>query len=107
MMNDKVSSAEIYKDVNERRRMYFSGKDGRIFSGWSKSRSILGDSSRAYYISIVGNPAISVPCAFSKGGLPIGIQIIGRHNADLSVLQMGYAFEQLTKIGSQRPAIAE
>jgi len=35
-----------------------------------------------YYISIVGNPAISMPCAFSDSGLPIGIQIVGRHNDD-------------------------
>ncbi len=59
----------------------------------------------AYYISVIGNPALSVPCAFSKSGLPIGIQIVGRHNADLSVLQMGYAFEQATKIGNKRPAV--
>jgi len=57
----------------------------------------------AYYISVIGNPALSVPCAFSKSGLPIGIQIVGRHNADLSVLQMGYAFEQATNIGKRRP----
>lgn len=58
-----------------------------------------------YYISIVGNPALSVPCAFSKSGLPIGLQIVGRYNADFSVLQMGYAFEQATRIGKQRPKI--
>jgi len=50
---------------------------------------------------------LSVPCAFSKSGLPIGIQIVGRHNADLSVLQMGFAFEQATNIGSQRPTIVK
>jgi amidase len=61
----------------------------------------------AYYISVVGNPALSVPCAFSKSGLPIGIQIVGRHNADLSVLQMGFAFEQATNIGKHRPKIVE
>ena len=61
----------------------------------------------AYYISIVGNPALSVPCAFSKSGLPIGLQIVGRQNADLSVLQMGFAFEQSTKIGRQRPKVIE
>jgi amidase len=61
----------------------------------------------AYYISMVGNPAISVPCAFSKNGLPIGIQIVGRHNADLSVLQMGFAFEQATLIGKRRPGVAD
>jgi amidase len=58
-----------------------------------------------YYISVVGNPALSVPCAFSKNGLPIGMQIVGRRNADLSVLQMGFAFEQATKIGDKRPGI--
>ena len=59
----------------------------------------------SYYISIVGNPALSVPCAFSKNGLPIGLQIVGRHNADFSVLQMGFAFEQATHVGNQRPKI--
>ena len=59
----------------------------------------------AYYISTVGNPAISVPCAFSSSGLPIGIQIVGRHNDDWSVLQMAYAFEQATNIGKRRPSV--
>ena len=57
----------------------------------------------AYYISTVGNPAMSVPCAFSESGLPIGIQIVGRHNDDWRVLQMGYAFEQATNVGKRRP----
>ncbi len=59
----------------------------------------------AYYISVVGNPAMSVPCAFSPDSLPIGIQIVGRHNDDLGVLQMGYAFEQATHVGKKRPSI--
>jgi amidase len=59
----------------------------------------------AYYISAVGNPAISVPCAFSEGNLPIGIQIVGRHNDDWGVLQIAYAFEQATRIGRRRPPI--
>ena len=59
----------------------------------------------SYYISVIGNPALSVPCAFSKSGLPIGLQIVGRQNADFSVLQMGFAFEQATNIGTRRPAI--
>lgn len=59
----------------------------------------------AYYVSTVGNPAMSVPCAFSESGLPIGIQIVGRHNNDWGVLQMAYAFEQATNIGKRRPPI--
>jgi amidase len=60
----------------------------------------------AYYISAAGNPAISVPCAFSESGLPIGIQIVGRHNDDWGVLQLGDAFEQATNTGKRRPALA-
>jgi amidase len=59
----------------------------------------------AYYISTVGNPAISVPCAFSAGGLPIGLQIVGRHHDEWGVLQIAYAFEQATGIGKRRPPV--
>ncbi len=59
----------------------------------------------AYYISAVGNPAISVPCGFTAEGLPIGIQIVGRHHDDWGVLQMGYAFEQATNVGKRRPGV--
>src|SRR6266436_2674641 len=59
----------------------------------------------AYYLSTVGNPAISVPCALSGSGLPIGIQIVGRHNDDWGVLQMAYAFEQATSVGKRRPSV--
>jgi amidase len=58
----------------------------------------------AYYISVAGNPAISVPCAFSTEGLPIGIQIVGCHHDDWGVLQLAHAFEQATQVGRRRPA---
>jgi len=47
-----------------------------------------------YYISVTGHPAISVPAGFTEDGLPIGIQIVGRHQDDWGVLQIGHAFEQ-------------
>jgi amidase len=59
----------------------------------------------AYYISAAGNPAMSVPCAFSSNGLPIGLQIVGHHHDDWGVLQLGYAFEQATNIGRRRPVL--
>jgi amidase len=46
-----------------------------------------------YFISVVGNPAISVPCGFTEDGLPVGLQIVGRHRDDLGVLQLAHAFE--------------
>ncbi len=58
-----------------------------------------------YYITITGHPAISVPAGFTDDGLPVGIQIVGRRNADFAVLQLAYAFEQATKVGERRPAL--
>jgi amidase len=46
-----------------------------------------------YYISIVGNPAISVPCGVTPEGLPVGLQIVGRHRDDWGLLQIAHAFE--------------
>ena len=47
-----------------------------------------------YYVSILGVPALSVPCGFTPEGLPVGLQIVGRAGADWSVLALGQAFEQ-------------
>jgi amidase len=83
-------------DVNTRYPAEIAGVKMENYVAWMKS---------AYYISTVGNPAMSIPCAFSPQGLPIGIQIVGRHNDDWGVLQMGYAFEQATNIGKRRPVV--
>jgi amidase len=60
----------------------------------------------AYWISVTFQPAISVPAGFTAEGLPVGIQIVGRHRDDLGVLQIAYAFEQATGVGRKRPALA-
>jgi amidase len=57
-----------------------------------------------YYISVTGHPAISVPCGFTPEGLPVGVQIVGRHQDELGVLQLAYAFEQATQFWKRRPA---
>ncbi|HEX7811923.1 MAG TPA: amidase [Burkholderiales bacterium] len=59
-----------------------------------------------YYITVTGAPALSVPCGFSAQGLPVGLQIVGRYQDDIGVLQMGHAFEQATGFWKRRPAIA-
>jgi amidase len=61
----------------------------------------------AYWISATFRPAISVPAGFTPEGLPVGIQIVGRHRDDLGVLQLAHTFEQATGVGRTRPAIAE
>ena len=59
-----------------------------------------------YAITVTGLPAISVPCGFSREGLPVGLQIVGRHHHDFAVLQLAHAFEQATGHGRRRPEIA-
>ncbi len=56
-----------------------------------------------YLISVLGLPAISVPCGFTDEGLPVGIQIVGRHQDDLGVLQLAYAFQEATRYWERRP----
>ena len=56
-----------------------------------------------WYVSMMTNPAISVPAGFSATGLPVGLQIVGRHRDELSVLQLAHAFEQATGHGRRLP----
>ena len=58
-----------------------------------------------WYVTFMANPAISVPAGFSASGLPVGLQIVGRHRGDWSVLQMAHAFEQATGHGKRRPNV--
>ena len=83
-------------DVNLHYPIEIAGVKMENYIAWMKS---------AYYISTAGNPTMSVPCAFSASGLPIGIQIVGKHHDDWGVLQLAFAFEQATNIGKRRPAI--
>jgi len=61
--------------------------------------------SSAYLITATGSPALSVPAGFTRTGLPVGLQIVGPHQADLLVLQLGHAFEQATGHGRRRPSL--
>ena len=71
-----------------------NGEKLATYLDWMKS---------CYYITITGHPAISVPAGFTDDGLPVGIQIVGRRNADFSVLQLARAFESLNQAGLRRP----
>lgn len=58
-----------------------------------------------WYVTMMTNPAISVPAGFSASGLPVGLQIVGRHRDEWSVLQLAHAFEQATRHGERLPAL--
>ncbi|WP_344897636.1 amidase [Actinomadura meridiana] len=59
-----------------------------------------------FLVSATGSPALSVPAGFTGDGLPVGLQIVGPHHADLAVLRIGHAFEQATRHARRRPPLA-
>jgi len=56
-------------------------------------------------VNVWGLPAISVPCGFSSGGLPIGLQIVGPHWGEALVLQTAQSYEQATDWQKRRPEL--
>jgi len=84
-------------DVSQRYVTEIAGTTMETYIDWMKS---------CYYVSVLGLPAISVPCGFTPEGLPVGVQIVGRHRDDLGVLQLAHAFEQATGFWKQRPPLA-
>jgi amidase len=85
-------------DVKQRYVTEINGVTMDTYIDWMKS---------CYYISATGHPAISVPCGFTSEGLPVGLQIVGRHRDDLGVLQLAHAFEQATGFWKRRPPLVE
>lgn len=59
-----------------------------------------------YFISVTGQPAISVPCGFTEDGLPVGLQLVGKPQDDFGVLQLAYAFEKASGFYQQIPEVA-
>ena len=56
--------------------------------------------------NVWGLPAISLPCGFTNAGLPIGLQIIGAHWAEATVLQLAYEYEQATTWHKREPTLS-
>jgi aspartyl-tRNA(Asn)/glutamyl-tRNA(Gln) amidotransferase subunit A len=59
----------------------------------------------SYPFNFTGDPATSVPCGFTRDGLPVGLQIAGRRFDDLGVLQAAAAFEEAQPWAQHRPAL--
>jgi len=57
--------------------------------------------------SLLGWPSVSVPCGFTREGLPVGLQISGKPGADAAVLRLAAAYEQATDWHERVPMIAE
>jgi len=84
-------------DVKQRYVTEIDGEQMETYIDWMKS---------CYYVTVAGLPAVSVPCGFTREGLPVGIQIVGRCRDDFGVLQLAHAYEEATRHGERRPPLA-
>ncbi len=75
-----------------------NGQEMKTYIDWMMS---------CYFITVTGLPALSLPLGFTDTGLPVGLQIVGRHQDDLGVLQLAYAIQQATEAWKRRPGVVE
>jgi len=55
--------------------------------------------------NLAGIPAMSVPCGFSKQGLPVGLQLMGKHFNEEMLFKVAYNFEQATDFHKKKPTL--
>jgi aspartyl-tRNA(Asn)/glutamyl-tRNA(Gln) amidotransferase subunit A len=56
-------------------------------------------------VNLAGVPGISIPCGFTSQNLPVGLQIIGKHFDEESILKVAYAYEQATEWHKRKPEL--
>lgn len=59
---------------------------------------------RTLPFNVTGHPALSVPAGFA-GGLPVGLQVVGRHGDEAGIIRVAAAFEAATDHAAQRPTL--
>lgn len=125
----KLSALDVYEASRARSKFYraisklFATYDflllpsAQVFpfdAGTHWPRSINGVTMDTYHrwmeavvpASLAGFPVINVPMGFSRDRLPMGLQVIGKHHADFSLLQIAYAYEQATNwVSSNLPPL--
>jgi len=84
-------------DVSQAWVTEINGQRMHTYVDWMRS---------CYFITVTGLPAVSVPSGFSAEGLPIGLQLVGRHQDDFGLLQLAHAFEERTGFWKTRPSLA-
>lgn len=104
----RKSIASLFKDVDLIVTPTTPGLPERIDSAINPAEASGGEPAlrNTFAFNIYGIPTISVPCGFSRSGLPIGIQISGPRLGELRVLALAHAFEQATEWHTRRPPIA-
>jgi amidase len=122
----RVSAHEVYRASCDRSAWYealralFERHDflvlpsAQVFpfdADWTWPREVAGRRMTTYHqwmevvtpATLAGLPALSVPVGFSPGGLPMGMQIIGRRGDDAGMLRLAEAYHQATDWPGRHP----
>lgn len=91
-----LPTAQVWPfDASERWPRHINGREMDTYHRWMEV---------TIYATLAGLPCISVPVGFNAAGLPMGLQLIGRPQADLALLQLAHAYEQVAQdVLSVRP----
>lgn len=81
------------------------GEEPEIIGGKQVPHRLWGFTPFTYLFNVTGNPAASVPAGFSASGLPIGLQIVGNMQDDMTVLAASAALEEARPWADKRPAL--
>jgi len=123
-----ITAAQVYAASVTRSRWYaaaaalFERYDALIMPSaqvwpfpteWRWPQSINGRAMDTYHrwmeivvpVSLIGLPALAVPCGFGASGLPMGMQIIGPNGADAKVLAIGQQYHRATQWPQKRPPV--
>ena len=73
-----------------------NGQQQATYLDWMRS---------AYFITVTGCPAISVPAGFTAEGWPVGVQIVAAPNQERRLLEIAHGFEQASHVGDRRPQL--
>ena len=87
--------------ANEMKMGAAAAASGKVYDWFSPS----GDCNNTSPFDSYGIPAISVPCGFTKDGLPVGIMLAAPHFQEGKVLALAYAYQQATQWHTKRPKL--
>ena len=73
-----------------------AGVEQETYTDWFRSCS---------RITVTAHPAVSLPAGFTGKGLPVGLQLVGRHRDELGLLRLAAAFEAATGFGARAPSL--
>jgi Asp-tRNA(Asn)/Glu-tRNA(Gln) amidotransferase A subunit family amidase len=85
---------------------FLIGQPPEVIAGQRVSDPLWGFTPFTYPFNMSGNPAASVPCGFTGEGLPVGLQIVGRHSDEATVIRASAAFEEARPWSAWRAPIS-